>query len=102
MAKTKQTEGPREPRPAWHTELTVGHCYFVQSCTKDWVGRLVSVNGPYAVTLEDAAWVADSGRLHVFVRDGTAPKMEIEPVGVVCVQWVNWIPWDHDTFTETV
>lgn len=82
--------------------LEVGKTYFVQSCTKDWVGRLVSIDGPYTVTLEDAAWVALSGRLHAFVRDGQADGMEIEPVGVVCVQWVNWIPWDHALFKDPV
>ncbi len=84
------------------TKLTIGETYFVQTCTKDWVGRLVSIDGPYTVTLEEASWVAESGRLHVFVRDGRADSMEIEPVGVVCCQWVNWIPWPHDLFTEVV
>lgn len=103
MAKSKQPEDPRGSRPAWHTELTVGRCYFVQSVTKDWVGRLVSINGPYTVTLEDAVWVADTGtRLHQFLRGETNEQTEVEPVGVVCVQWVNWSPWDHEPFTEAL
>jgi hypothetical protein len=84
------------------TTLEVGKTYFFQTCTKDWVGRLHSVDGPYTVTLTGASWVADSGRLSVFVREGRAEGMEVEPVGVVCCQWVNWIPWPHKLFTEAV
>ncbi len=89
-------------RPAWHTKLTVGQCYFFQTCTKDWVGRVVSIDGPYTVVLEEASWVADSGRLHVFVKEGRADNMEIEPVGIQCIQWLNWGPWLHPLFMETV
>jgi hypothetical protein len=80
----------------------IGETYFVQSCTKDWVGRLVEASGPYTVVLEDASWVANSGRMNEFVRNGQAEGMEIEPVGVVCVQWVNWIPWPHELFKDPV
>lgn len=86
----------------WMVRLTPGHCYFFQTCTKDWVGKLHSVDGFRSVTLTEASWVAGSGRLHQFVRDGKADNMEIEPVGVVTCQWVNWIPWNHPTFEEAV
>ncbi len=97
MAKAKANAD----RPRLLT-LEVGETYLVQTCTKDWVGRLASVDGPYSLTLEGASWVADSGRLHLFVRDGRAQGMEIEPVGVVLVQWVNVIPWPHTLFEEAV
>lgn len=104
MAKTKTAD--KEPKTLnvdeLMKELVLGENYFVQTCTKDWVGRLISVEGPYTLTLEDASWIAESGRLHIFVRDGKVEGMEVEPVGVVCVQWVNWIPWPHELFTESV
>jgi len=93
MKTTKQITVPK---------LEIGKCYFVQTCTKDWVGRLVSIDGPYTLTLVEASWVADSGRFHQFVRDGKTENMEVEPVGAVCCQWVNWIPWDHPLFTGAV
>jgi hypothetical protein len=83
-------------------KLIIGETYFFQTCTKDWVGRLVSIDGPYTIVLEDASWVAESGRLHLFVKNGKADGMEIEPVGVVSCQWVNWIPWPHSLFKESV
>lgn len=87
------------------TTLEVGETYLIQSCTKDWVGRVIAIDGPYSVTLEDASWVADSGRLHAFLRDGRADGMEVEmlpPGTVMGVQWVNWIHWPHPVPLETV
>lgn len=84
-------------------ELVVGEKYFVQSCTKDWVGELVRVVGPYTVVLREASWVANSGRLSEFMRSGNGgTHMEIEPVGVVCVQFVNWMPWPHKLFRTAI
>lgn len=96
--------------PVWMTKLTVGHNYFFQTCTKDWVGCLLAITGPYTVVLgpdpsqpgSQAAWSAESGRLHVFIAEGKADQMEIEVVGVVSCQWVDWIPWPHKLFTESV
>jgi hypothetical protein len=83
-------------------KLVVGETYFFQTCKFDWVGRLVSIDGPYTATLEDASWVANSGRLNEFVKKGKAENMEIEPVGLVSCQWVNWIPWPHKLFKEPI
>lgn len=84
------------------TKLVVGEKYYVRTCRNDYVGGLLSIDGPYSVTLGDAAWVAESGRLTAFLRDGTAPGMEVEPVGVVCCQWVDWSPWPHNLFPEQI
>jgi hypothetical protein len=83
-------------------DLEVGKNYFVRTVTDYWLGELVSVDGPYTLTLRKASWVADSGRLHVFMREGQAPNMEIEPVGVVSCQWVAVLPWPHRLLTEAV
>jgi hypothetical protein len=82
--------------------LEVGRCYYVRTARYDYVGRLISIDGPYSITFEDAAWVANSGRLHEFLRAGRAAGMEVEPVGVVGLQWLDWTPWFHDCFTEAV
>jgi hypothetical protein len=86
--------------------LEVGRCYYVRTARNDYVGRLVSIDGPYSLVLEGAAWVASSGRLHVFLRDGRAPSMEVEPIltpgGIQGCQWLDWTPWPHPLFTEAV
>ncbi len=89
--------------------IEVGKTYLFQGI-KDWVGRVAEITGPYTVTLVDASWVADSGRLSDFVKNGVRradggwlpEHVEIEPVGVVGVRWENWIPWDHQLPTETI
>ena len=87
------------------SQLTPGKCYLFQTCTKDWLGRLVSVDGPYAVRITEASWVADSGRLAEFLREGRSAQMEIEPIPnglTVGLLWVNWIEWPHALLRETV
>lgn len=95
----KSTNGPIP------LKLEVGQTYFFQTCTKDWVGRLAAIEGPYTVVLTEASWVAESGRLHQFLRNGKADGMEIEPGPPefpLALQWVNWWYWPHKLFTEAV
>lgn len=82
--------------------LTVGETYYVRTVRNDYVGRLASIDGPYSLTLTDAAWVSESGRLGDFMRTGRAEGMEVEPVGVVGLQWLDWSPWPHALFPEAV
>lgn len=83
-------------------KLEIGKNYYVRTVTDHWIGRLTSIDGPYTLTLENAAWIADSGRLHIFLSKGKAPNMEIEPVGNVTCQWVAILPWQHGLFAETI
>lgn len=82
--------------------LEVGNTYFFETNTKDWVGVLHSIDGPYSVTLKEASWVSESGRLHAFIRDGKADGMEIEPVGTKMIVYSGWVPWPHPLFREAV
>jgi hypothetical protein len=92
-------EEKRVPRDG---KLIIGKTYFVRNPSADsYVGRLVAVIDPFTVALEDASWVAQSGRLHTFVREGKAPNMEIEPVGYVPrARYQSIVEWDHPLFTE--
>lgn len=83
-------------------KLEIGKNYFVRTVSDHWIGRLVEV-GPFTMTLEDAAWIADCGRLSEFMRDGRTSNMEIEPVGTVMVQnGPAVLPWPHKLFDRTV
>ena len=85
------------------TTLIFGENYFFESVTGNyWIGTLVSIDGPHTVVLSDAAWVSETGRLHVFMRDGKAENMEVEPVGVKAVHWASWSPWPHPLFTKAI
>lgn len=77
-------------------ELVEGRLYYVRTARNDYIGTLVEA-GPYSVVLENPAWIADSGRLQVFMRDGKSPNMEVERLGDVKIkiQWLEICEWPH-------
>ena len=70
------------------------------------VGTLVSIDGPFTVTLSHVTWIAHTGRHHIFIRDGQADGMEIEPHFPLeeeeTFHWVNIRKWPHPLFSEAV
>ncbi len=86
-------------------ELKIGNNYYVHTVTDDWVGELVSVDGPYTVTLKKVSWISETGRLNEFMRNGKASEMEIEvfPPDILCMRhWLGIDEWKHPLFKETV
>jgi hypothetical protein len=75
----------------------IGRCYFIRTVTHYLTGRLVSIT-PTEIVLEDAAWIADTGRFADFLKTGNAN--EVEPVaGPVLVSRgaiVDVYHWPHD------
>ncbi len=56
----------------------VGKLVCVASCVSYFTGRLVAIDGTF-LTLSEAAWVPDTGRMNEFFADPTKAK-EIEPL----------------------
>lgn len=56
----------------------VGKAYFIRTVTMYYIGKLVAVY-PQELVLEQAVWVADTGRFHQAMKDGTLS--EVEPFG---------------------
>ena len=93
----KKKDEPEE----WMLSLTVGHNYlFTDSTSMIYVGKLEQVIGPHTVILSGAAWVSETGRLHMFMANGKADGIEVEPIGIRCVHWVGWNPWPHTLFEK--
>lgn len=78
--------------------MQVGKVYFVLTATYHYVGRVVSMPGDYTVILEDASWVAFSGRLSDFIEEGESEGMESEFIGTCGVNWLAWIEFPHEPF----
>ena len=85
------------------TRWKIGCCYFLRTVTYHMVGRVVAVDGPF-IYMEDAAWIADSGRLADFIA-GRIPPNEAEPVG----DWflnessvVDGCVWTHPLITSQI
>jgi len=74
----------------------VGKKFFFRTVTYYLVGRVIKIIGSIA-QLEDASWVADSGRFTQAIKEGTLN--EIEPVGECYLNIqtiVDFFPWKHD------
>lgn len=77
--------------------LEVGNSYLFRTVTHIEVGRVKSVDGDF-VTLEDASWIADTGRYHDCLRDGVFSEVEPYPLYTVvnASSLINFAPWPHD------
>ena len=85
MEKIKANELPFE----------VGKSYFIRTVTYHLTGKVKTIVGKFLV-LEDAAWIADSGRFSNAIKKGTLN--EVEPVGDAIVNTdsiADAFPWVH-------
>ena len=76
-------------------EDMVGGKFFFRTVTYHLVGKVKKRMGMF-IQLEDASWVADSGRFMNAIKDGTLS--EVEPVGIAWVNLssvVDFFPWKH-------
>lgn len=74
----------------------VGMAVFLRTVTMYYTGR-IAVLDDEQIVLEEPAWIADTGRLSTFLRDGTASEVEPFPSWVAiprgCI--VDISPWQH-------
>jgi hypothetical protein len=75
--------------------VEVGKTYFFRTVTYHTVGKVIAVIGNF-VKLENASWIADSGRFTQAIKDGALN--EVEPVGEANINLdtvVDFFPWKH-------
>ena len=73
----------------------VGESYLFRTVTYHGVGLVVKRVGSF-LQLENASWIADSGRFSSAIKEGTLE--EVEPVGVMFINLesvVDFFPWVH-------
>lgn len=73
----------------------VGEKYFFRTVTYHMTGRVKKLVGNI-VELENAAWIADSGRFMQAIKEGVLK--EVEPVGRAYINLasvVDFFPWKH-------
>ncbi len=77
--------------------FAIGAQYFIRTVTYHLTGRVVNIVGQFLV-LEDAAWIADSGRFTQAINQGTLN--EVEPVNGPVIVNLNSITdafnWAHE------
>lgn len=73
----------------------VGEKYYIRTVTHHQTGRVKEIHGKFLV-LEQAAWIADSGRFMQAILDGELS--EVEPVKECYVNMdtiIDAFPWNH-------
>lgn len=79
----------------------IGKKVLIRTVTNYWTGRVKRRIGS-SLVLDDAAWIADTGRFADAVKAGTLN--EVEPVGngvmVNLNAYVDIVPWRHKLPTE--
>jgi hypothetical protein len=63
----------------------IGHIYFIQTVTHYFSGRLIGITGS-DIALEDAAWIADTGRFSN-AMEAVDKLAEVEPIPGI--QWIS-------------
>lgn len=76
--------------------VEIGKAYLFRTVTHIEVGRVTKICGDF-VTLEDASWIADTGRYHNCLRDGVFSEVEPYPISstVNLGSLINFAPWPH-------
>lgn len=70
-----------QPQPeADSTAFKIGENYFIRTVTHHHTGKVVAVNRQ-EIVLENAAWIADDGRLTEALKTGDFNEVEMFPVG---------------------
>lgn len=78
----------------------VGEKFFFRTVTYHLTGKVKKIIGNI-LELEDAAWIADSGRFMQCIKDGNLN--EVEPVGKAYLNInavTDFFPWRHKLPTE--
>lgn len=74
----------------------IGEAYLFRTVTHIEVGRVKKIIGQF-VELEDASWIADTGRYHDCLKKGIFNEVEPYPLytGINTQSLINYTPWLH-------
>ena len=77
----------------------IGEKYFIRTATYFQLGRLKEISEKWLV-LEEASWIADTGRFYEFLKDGKCNEYESfqEPVFIPLDSIIDVTIWKHDLF----
>lgn len=100
--KIKQQLGEESFKDIQTLQDMVGEKYFFRTVTYHLTGRVKKIIGSI-IELENAAWIADSGRFMDCIKKGTLK--EVEPVGRAYLNInsvTDFFPWKHPLPDEQV
>jgi hypothetical protein len=81
------------------TPFKVGDSLFIRTVTLYYTGKVKEIVGGWVV-LQDAAWIADTGRFHDFIKDGKCNEYEgfIHDVKIPMDSIIDVTEWQHSLF----
>jgi hypothetical protein len=96
VAKKSTAKSAPQPTSSANHSFDVGKSYLIRSVTMYYTGRLMRITDTDLV-LEDAAWIADTGRFHDALRKGVLNEVEpfMRPVIVPRACIVDATEWCH-------
>ena len=76
--------------------LEIGKAYLIRTVTMAYTGRVVAVTDT-DIVLENAAWIADTGRYHEALVDGSLNEVEPYPDQVIVGRGglIDAAQWSH-------
>lgn len=75
--------------------FAVGKSYFIRTVTYHMLGRVSRISGTFLI-LEEACWVADSGRFNKTIKDGELNEVEFVGDAIVSINAIaDAFPWAH-------
>ena len=79
------------------TSLRNGETVYIRTVTFHYLGRIVAVTDA-DIKLENASWIADSGRWAEALKTGVVSEVEPYPATVIVMRGaiVDVSPWSHD------
>ena len=85
------------PQQRQSHSFQVGKAYLIRTVTMHYTGRVIAVTDS-DVVLEDAAWIADTGRFADSLASGTLNEVEPYPgrVAVCRGGMIDFAEWSHE------
>lgn len=85
------------------TAMEIGKSYMIRSVTHYYVGKLAEITDEEYV-LENASWVADTGRFSDCLKEGNFSELEpfVDPVYVNRGGIIDKTLWNHDLPRERI
>ena len=91
----------QEPWNGAECPFMIGKSYLIRTVTYHALGKVVRICGNFIV-LEDACWVADSGKFSKAIRDGELSEVEFVGDSIVAMNAIaDAFPWVHKLPKET-
>jgi hypothetical protein len=98
LGQIKEIQTLNSGQPSEANPFEVGKAYLIRTVTMTWCGRVVKSTGQF-LSLDDAAWIADTGRYSEAISKGSSVLNEVEPAeGIVIVglgSVVDAVEWSH-------